>query len=75
MIELKFLFDTIEEAQEFLSKKSTKKPKEKKENDRRGRSTKLLHEQCKLYQQSHPEKLYRECLKELKTLRQLDKIK
>ena len=72
MIELKLIFDTIEEAYEFLNKKQDHQPaiqtKPKKENDGRGKSTKEFHMKAKLYQTEHPNKTYRECLKELSYL-------
>ena len=40
-------------------------PKIKKCDDRRGQSTKAFHELCKKYKTEHPNKTYRECLKEL----------
>ena len=73
MIEIKFIFDTMEDAQEFLSSKSqTLKPKIKKENDGRGRSTKQFHEKCKEYHEQNPDKSYKECLQ---LLSQESKIK
>jgi pectin methylesterase-like acyl-CoA thioesterase len=42
--------------------------KPKKENDGRGKSTKQFHELCKIYHNEHPDKTYRECLKELSNL-------
>ena len=65
MIEIKFLFYTLEEAYDFLKDKQVPVPeiKVKKENDGRGRSTKQFHEKCKIYHANHPEKSYRECLK------------
>ena len=70
MIEIKFIFETIEDAYDFLNKKTElqQQPKPKKENDGRGKSTKQFHELCKIYHNEHPDKTYRECLKELSTL-------
>ena len=64
MIEILFTFDTIEEAKAFLNKIG--EPKQKKENDGRGKGTKDFHIKAKLYQSEHPHKTYRECLQELK---------
>ena len=79
MIEIKITFNTIEEAYDFLNKKQDPQPlqiKPKKENDRRGKSTKEFHIKAKLYQTEHPEKSYRECLKQLSNLnKNTDKIK
>ena len=72
MIEIKFIFDTMEDAQEFLSIKSQPKPKIKKENDGRGRSTKQFHEKCKEYHIEHPDLSYKQCLQ---LLSQENKIK
>jgi len=65
MIEIKFLFYTLEEAYDFLKDKQVPVPeiKVKKENDGRGRSTKQFHEKCKIYHANHPDLSYRECLK------------
>jgi len=68
MIEIKFLFYTIEEAYDFILKQKQEtlpspQIKVKKENDGRGKSTKKFHEKCKLYHEQHPDKTYRECLK------------
>jgi hypothetical protein len=70
MIEIKFIFETIEEAYEFLNKKTElqQQTKPKKENDGRGKNTKQFHELCKIYHNDHPDKTYRECLKELSNL-------
>ena len=71
MIEIKFIFETIEEAYDFLNKKQEQQPiqtKPKKENDGRGKSTKQFHELCKIYHNENPDKTYRECLKELSNL-------
>jgi hypothetical protein len=72
MIEIKFIFETIEEVYDFLNKKpelETKpKPKPKKENDGRGKSTKEFHMKAKLYRTEHPNKTYKECLQELSIL-------
>jgi len=64
MIEIKFLFETIEQAYDFLNKKTEQQPqqKPKKENDGRGKSTKLFHERAKQYRTEHPNKTYKECL-------------
>ena len=65
MIEIKFLFYTLEEAYDFLKEKQpvNHQIKQKKENDGRGKSTKYFHEKCKIYHSNHPDKSYRECLK------------
>ena len=70
MIEIKFIFETIEDAYDFLNKKTElqQQPKPKKENDGRGKSTKQFHELCKIYHNEHPDKTYRECLKELSNI-------
>ena len=73
MIEIKFIFETIEDAYDFLNKKTElqQQPKPKKENDGRGKSTKQFHELCKVYHNEHPDKTYRECLKELSNLNKI----
>jgi hypothetical protein len=67
MIEIKFLFYTLEEAYDFILKQKQEplqhQIKIKKENDGRGRSTKQFHEKCKIYHANHPDLSYRECLK------------
>lgn len=69
MIEIKIVFETIEEATEFLNnRKEEQKVKPKKENDGRGKNTKAFHQLTKSYHEKHPEKTYRECLKELKQI-------
>ena len=72
MIEIKFIFETIEEAMEFLNNKREQQPKPKKENDGRGKSTKQFHEKCKEYQIEHPDLSYKQCLQ---LLSQENKIK
>jgi len=71
MIEIKFIFETIEDAYDFLNKKIEQQPKPKKENDGRGKSTKQFHELCKIYHQEHPDKTYKECLRELSILNKI----
>lgn len=68
MIEIKFIFETIEEFNEFLNKNLDCYPKTKKENDGRGKGTRQFHEKAKLYRTEHPDKTYKECLKELSQL-------
>ena len=72
MIEIKFIFETMEEAMEFLNNKKEHQPKPKKENDGRGKSTKQFHQLCKEYHIEHPDKTYKECLQ---LLSQENKIK
>ena len=69
MIEIKFIFETMEEAMEFLNnKKEPQTTKPKKENDGRGKSTKQFHMNAKLYRTEHPNKTYKECLQDLSNL-------
>ena len=66
MFELKVVFDTLEELQDFLNGHSDKEAiidKIKKPDDRRGQGTKKFHELAKKYRTEHPNKTYRECLK------------
>ena len=68
MFELKVVFDTLEELQDFLNGHSNKEAiidKIKKPDDRRGQGTKRFHELAKKYKTEHPNETYRECLKEL----------
>jgi hypothetical protein len=68
MFELKVVFDTLEELQDFLIGQSEKEAiidKIKKPDDRRGQGTKKFHELAKKYRTEHPNKTYRECLREL----------
>ena len=65
MFELKVIFDTLDELQEFLDGRQEKEciiDKIKKKDDRRGQGTKRFHEKAKLYRTEHPNKTYRECL-------------
>jgi hypothetical protein len=65
MFELKVVFDTLEELQDFLNGQSEKEAiidKIKKPDDRRGQGTKKFHELAKKYRTEHPNKTYRECL-------------
>lgn len=71
MIEIKFIFETIEDAYDFLNKKIEQQPKPRKENDGRGKSTKKFHELCKIYHNEHPEKSYKECLRDLSILNKI----
>ena len=68
MIEIKFIFETMEEAMEFVNSKKEQQTKPKKENDGRGKSTKDFHKLCKSYHEQHPDKTYKECLKQLSNL-------
>jgi chromatin segregation and condensation protein Rec8/ScpA/Scc1 (kleisin family) len=68
MIEIKFIFETMEEAMEFLNSKKEQQTKPKKENDGRGKSTKMFHMKAKLYRTEHPNKTYKECLQDLSNL-------
>ena len=68
MIEIKFIFETMEEAMEFLNSKKEPQTKPKKENDGRGKSTKQFHMKAKLYRTEHPDKTYKECLQDLSNL-------
>lgn len=68
MFELKVVFDTLEELQDFLSGHGEKEAiidKIKKPDDRRGQGTKAFNLKAKQYRTEHPNKTYRECLKEL----------
>ena len=68
MFELKVVFDTLEELQDFLSGHSEKEviiDKIKKPDDKRGQGTKAFHLKAKQYRTEHPNKTYRECLREL----------
>ena len=64
MFELNFTFETLEELIYFINTKF-ENPKIKKIDDKRGQSTKAFHELCKKYKTEHPNKTYRECLKQL----------
>ncbi len=64
MFELNFTFETLEELIYFINNKFEIQ-KIKKNDDRRGKSTKAFHELAKQYKTEHPNKTYRECLKEL----------
>ncbi len=68
MFELRIVFDTLDELQEFLDGRQEKEcimDKVKKLDDKRGQGTKAFHELAKKYRTEHPNKTYRECLKEL----------
>ena len=68
MFELKVIFDTLEELENFLNghtKKDAIIDKIKKPDDKRGQGTKAFHLKAKQYRTEHPNKTYRECLKEL----------
>ena len=68
MFELRVIFDTLDELQEFLDGRREKEciiDKIKKKDDRRGHGTRAFHEKAKQYRTEHPNKTYRECLKEL----------
>jgi hypothetical protein len=65
MFELKVIFDSLEELQEFLNGKGEKEAiinKMKNPDDKRGRGTKRFHELAKKYKTEHPNKTYKECL-------------
>ncbi len=64
MFELNFTFETLEELINFINNKFEIQ-KIKKNVDRRGKSTKAFHELAKKYKTEHPNKTYRECLREL----------
>jgi|688.fasta_scaffold416565_1 hypothetical protein len=64
MFELNFTFETLEELIYFINTKF-ENPKIKKIDDKRGQCTKAFHELCKQYKIEHPNKTYRECLKQL----------
>ena len=69
MFELNFTFETIEDLIYFIENKFIlENQKIKKIGDRRGESTKAFHELAKKYKTEHPNKTYRECLKELSEL-------
>ncbi len=71
MFELRVVFDTLDELQEFLDGRQEKEciiDKVKKLDDKRGQGTKAFHEKAKKYRTEHPNKTYRECLKELSEL-------
>ena len=68
MFELRIVFDTLEELQDFLNRTNEREcitDKVKKLDDKRGQGTKAFHELAKKYRTEHPNKTYRECLKEL----------
>ena len=68
MFELRIVFDTLEELQDFLNRTNEREcitDKVKKLDDKRGQGTKTFHEKAKKYRTEHPNKTYRECLKEL----------
>ena len=66
MFELNFTFETIDDLIYFIeSKLIFENQKIKKIDDKRGKSTKKFHELAKKYKTEHPNKTYRECLKEL----------
>ena len=72
MFELKVIFDTLEELETFLNGRSEKEAiinKMKKPDDKRGRGTKKFHELAKKYKTEHPNKTYKECLKELSNIK------
>ena len=65
MISVILTFETIETASAFLShytQYQNKKTKVKPENDRRGATTKELHQNVKIYRNDHPELSYKEAL-------------
>ena len=71
MFELRVVFDTLDELQEFLDGRQEKEciiDKIKKLDDKRGQGTKAFHELAKKYRTEHPNKTYRECLKEVSEL-------
>jgi len=71
MFELRIVFDTLEELQDFLNRTNEREcitDKVKKLDDKRGQGTKAFHELAKKYRTEHPNKTYRECLKELSEL-------
>ena len=71
MFELRIVFDTLEELQDFLNRTNEREcitDKVKKLDDKRGQGTKAFHEKAKKYRTEHPNKTYRECLKELSEL-------
>ena len=62
------MFDTLEELQDFLNGHGEKVgiiDQVKKSDDKRGQGTKAFHLKAKQYRTEHPNKTYRECLKEL----------
>ncbi len=68
MFELRIVFDTLDELQDFLNRTNEREcitDKVKKLDDKRGQGTKAFHEKAKKYRTEHPNKTYRECLKEL----------
>ena len=71
MFELRVVFDTLDELQEFLDRRQEKEciiDKVKKLDDKRGQGTKAFHELAKKYRTEHPNKTYRECLKDVSEL-------
>jgi len=71
MFELRVVFDTLDELQEFLDGRQEKEciiDKVKKLDDKRGQGTKAFHLLAKKYKTEHPNKTYRECLKEVSEL-------
>ena len=66
MFELNFTFETIDDLIYFIENKLIfENQKIKKNDDKRGQSTKKFHELAKKYKTEHPNKTYRECLKDL----------
>ena len=69
MFGLKIVFYTLEELPGFLNgKRETIIEKTMKSDVRRGQGTKKFHELAKKYRTEHPDKTYRECLKEVSEL-------
>ena len=71
MFELRIVFDTLEELQDFLNRTNEREcitDKVKKLDDKRGQGTKAFHELAKKYRTEHPNKTYRECLKDVSEL-------
>ena len=69
-IQLVLSFDSIEELRTYVEdyeqiELSKIKKLFKKSNDKRGSSTKLLHEKAKQYQSEHPDISYKESLKKI----------
>jgi hypothetical protein len=69
-IQLVLNFDSIDDLKAYVEdyeqiELSKIKRLFKKSNDKRGSSTKLLHEKAKQYQQEHPHLSYKESLKQI----------
>ena len=69
-IQLVINFDSVDELKSYVEdyeqiELSKIKKLFKKSNDKRGSSTKFLHQQAKEYQSEHPTLSYKECLQKI----------